>query len=412
MTKFRSHYESLNVTRDAPAEVIRAAYRSLSQKHHPDKHSGDPEAEQVMARLNSAYSVLSHARRRELYDAQLDSGPHPGAYHDTSDELADARNPAAATVQPPGSPGALLALVRRYATGRDGRIAAMVLAASFLLLIPVLWFVWQDHQSMLLLEHAAIYTPVPVAVRAPASISAPASIPPPALAKAATEDATKAAPAPELADATAKRSDYDRLSAMLKSMGLGLHKLDAPEPATKIKPAGVPAKPAETDSGAVLAKAHPAATARAPEARPAEPDVPRGREEAERSLAAEPARADTKAPAEASHASTSTGASAIGATSAAGAPPRPAVVADARACVPPAYPPNAHRNGETGTVQLALLVGSDGRVMESAVQSSSASSELDRAARKALSQCRFKTPGNNPQADPVWTRMEYVFSIE
>ena len=71
MTKFHSHYESLNVTRDAPPEVIRAAYRSLSQKHHPDKNSGNDEAARVMARLNAAYSVLSDAGQRELYDLQL-----------------------------------------------------------------------------------------------------------------------------------------------------------------------------------------------------------------------------------------------------------------------------------------------------------------------------------------------------
>jgi len=58
------------VTRDAPPEVIRAAYKALSQKWHPDRNShGD--APEIMAYLNRAYDALSDPERRREYDEWL-----------------------------------------------------------------------------------------------------------------------------------------------------------------------------------------------------------------------------------------------------------------------------------------------------------------------------------------------------
>jgi len=49
VTKLRTHYDNLKVSRDAPDNVIRAAYKTLSQKYHPDKNPGDERAAHVMA---------------------------------------------------------------------------------------------------------------------------------------------------------------------------------------------------------------------------------------------------------------------------------------------------------------------------------------------------------------------------
>ena len=38
MKKIHTHYDNLKVARNAPIEVIRAAYKSLSHKHHPDRN--------------------------------------------------------------------------------------------------------------------------------------------------------------------------------------------------------------------------------------------------------------------------------------------------------------------------------------------------------------------------------------
>ncbi len=63
-----THYDNLKVARDAPPEVIRAAYRSLCHKFHPDRHGGSAKATQTFQLINSAYDVLSDPGRRQQHD--------------------------------------------------------------------------------------------------------------------------------------------------------------------------------------------------------------------------------------------------------------------------------------------------------------------------------------------------------
>ncbi|MBX7207986.1 MAG: J domain-containing protein [Verrucomicrobiaceae bacterium] len=67
----RTHYDSLKVTEDAPPEVIRAAYRALSLKYHPDRCGGSAQSQRMMQSLNEAYAVLSDSRKRAGYDGDL-----------------------------------------------------------------------------------------------------------------------------------------------------------------------------------------------------------------------------------------------------------------------------------------------------------------------------------------------------
>lgn len=67
MPKLRSHYDNLKISRDAPLEVIRAAYKSLTLKYHPDRNS-DPDAGRVTTLINLAYAVLSDPERRAQHD--------------------------------------------------------------------------------------------------------------------------------------------------------------------------------------------------------------------------------------------------------------------------------------------------------------------------------------------------------
>lgn len=57
-------YQVLGVKRTATVEEIKAAYRPLAMKHHPDR-GGDPEKFKV---VQEAYDVLSNPVRRKLYD--------------------------------------------------------------------------------------------------------------------------------------------------------------------------------------------------------------------------------------------------------------------------------------------------------------------------------------------------------
>ena len=65
--KIHTHYDNLKVVRNAPIEVIRAAYKSLSQKFHPDTNK-DPDAERVMKIINAAYETLSDPEKRRDHD--------------------------------------------------------------------------------------------------------------------------------------------------------------------------------------------------------------------------------------------------------------------------------------------------------------------------------------------------------
>lgn len=68
MPRCHTHYDNLRVARNAPPEVIRAAYKTLSQRYHPDRNPGNPEAARVMAILNASYAVLSDPQQRRLHD--------------------------------------------------------------------------------------------------------------------------------------------------------------------------------------------------------------------------------------------------------------------------------------------------------------------------------------------------------
>lgn len=66
-----NHYETLGVPPDAPAGVIKAAYRRLAREHHPDREGGSAERMQA---INEAWRVLSDRELRAHYDATGRSG--------------------------------------------------------------------------------------------------------------------------------------------------------------------------------------------------------------------------------------------------------------------------------------------------------------------------------------------------
>ncbi|MGF6265036.1 curved DNA-binding protein CbpA/uncharacterized protein [Paraburkholderia youngii] len=65
-----THYDNLKVARNAPHAVIKAAYKALSQRYHPDKND-HPDATRIMKILNDAWAVLGDADARAAYDRQL-----------------------------------------------------------------------------------------------------------------------------------------------------------------------------------------------------------------------------------------------------------------------------------------------------------------------------------------------------
>lgn len=72
MKRLRTHYENLQVTENASPEVIRGAYKFLSQKWHPDKNQHQREkAERITKIINDAYTVLSDPERRREHDTWI-----------------------------------------------------------------------------------------------------------------------------------------------------------------------------------------------------------------------------------------------------------------------------------------------------------------------------------------------------
>ncbi|MEO8504605.1 MAG: molecular chaperone DnaJ [Acidobacteriota bacterium] len=64
----RDYYEVLSVSRDADDKSIKAAYRKLAQKFHPDRNPGDAEAEERFKEAAESYAVLSDGDKRSRYD--------------------------------------------------------------------------------------------------------------------------------------------------------------------------------------------------------------------------------------------------------------------------------------------------------------------------------------------------------
>lgn len=103
MPHVRTHYDNLQVKENASIEVIKGAYKHLSQKWHPDKHPHNREhAERVLKIINQAYEVLSDPARRREHDRWIndqsastplllemlgDAPPIPDPLHEGLDRL-------------------------------------------------------------------------------------------------------------------------------------------------------------------------------------------------------------------------------------------------------------------------------------------------------------------------------------
>ncbi len=64
----RDFYEVLGVTKGASSDQIKAAYRKLAVKYHPDKNKDDKVSEDKFKEASEAYHVLSNSERKQNYD--------------------------------------------------------------------------------------------------------------------------------------------------------------------------------------------------------------------------------------------------------------------------------------------------------------------------------------------------------
>jgi DnaJ-class molecular chaperone len=84
----KDHYRILGVIQDAEDIVIKAAYRALAQRYHPDKWAGSPEEATIrMSEINKAFSVLSDQIKRKQYDINLSSNEYDEPEEDFSNTV-------------------------------------------------------------------------------------------------------------------------------------------------------------------------------------------------------------------------------------------------------------------------------------------------------------------------------------
>jgi len=72
----KNYYQLLHVSPQATAQEIKAAYRKLAFKYHPDRNNGNILSEAVLQEINEAYGVLSNADKRKKYNASIAVSNH------------------------------------------------------------------------------------------------------------------------------------------------------------------------------------------------------------------------------------------------------------------------------------------------------------------------------------------------
>lgn len=88
----KTFYDIFEVGSSATPDEIRAAYKRMVQRHHPDKHRGHASSEELLKAINYAYSILSDPRKRANYDAKLASSVNEGDSAATTNGMDGAAN--------------------------------------------------------------------------------------------------------------------------------------------------------------------------------------------------------------------------------------------------------------------------------------------------------------------------------
>lgn len=102
MDTIKTHYDNLQVARNASPEVIRAAYKGLTQRYHPDRHPEDrARYERVMKIVNEAFEVLSDPSKRAEHDAWIAQQEAAAATPANSTSSRDARPTGARALYDP-----------------------------------------------------------------------------------------------------------------------------------------------------------------------------------------------------------------------------------------------------------------------------------------------------------------------
>jgi DnaJ-class molecular chaperone len=74
----RDPYTVLGVPKGASEADVKAAYRKLAKKHHPDQNPNDPKAKERFSEANQAYEIIGDVKKRRQFDAgEIDGDGKP-----------------------------------------------------------------------------------------------------------------------------------------------------------------------------------------------------------------------------------------------------------------------------------------------------------------------------------------------
>ncbi|HEU4775566.1 MAG TPA: energy transducer TonB [Telluria sp.] len=76
------------------------------------------------------------------------------------------------------------------------------------------------------------------------------------------------------------------------------------------------------------------------------------------------------------------------------------------------YPKASLMNEEQGTVSMSFLVGPDGSVVESKLEKTSGFKNLDKAAIKSISACKFKPGTKDGAPAQTWTKVDSAWKLD
>ncbi|MCX6248247.1 MAG: J domain-containing protein [Bacteroidetes bacterium] len=83
---FVDYYKILGIDKKATPKDIKAAYRKLARKHHPDLHPNDKEAKKNFQQINEANEVLSDPEKRMKYDQYGEDWKHAGDFENAKQQ--------------------------------------------------------------------------------------------------------------------------------------------------------------------------------------------------------------------------------------------------------------------------------------------------------------------------------------
>ena len=76
----QDYYQVLGISKTATQDEIKAAYRKLALKYHPDRNPGNKESEEKFKEAAEAYEILSDEQKRQQYDQFGHEGPQMGGF--------------------------------------------------------------------------------------------------------------------------------------------------------------------------------------------------------------------------------------------------------------------------------------------------------------------------------------------